>query len=206
MATLTTLVDDRVRCPTGRTGSSCPSWISPSAAHRVAVRAAIEHIRQLPGLDELPHLRVFPQGGVGLTLQGTGLVYGNGNNGLPTGGTINAITVSHYRWDLYTETAYDVTTTHLITFSTPVSAAEIDAQFLDLSALLFGGADMMVGASVGGDTLRGFGGNDTLDGQGGDDSLDGGADHDVLTAAAETTSCSATRAMTRWTVRAATTR
>lgn len=181
MATLTTLVADPGAL------DNWPSWIVLPLTD-FSFGGPIEGLSGPPSATSVSYsvwtkfgaAGIVPLGGVALTLHGTGLVYGNGNDGLPTGGMVTAITLSHYRWNLLDGTAYDVTPTHLITFSTPVSAAEIEAQFLDVSGLLFGGADMMVGASVGSDTLRGFAGNDTLDGQGGDDSLDGGADNDAL--------------------------
>jgi Ca2+-binding RTX toxin-like protein len=120
----------------------------------------------------------FFYGGIVMTLSGTGLTYGDGTGELPTGGMVTSMQISVYASGLIGPVS--VTPTHLITFAAPVSAAAILANRLDLSDLLYGGADSMVGGNGVSDVISGYGGNDSLFGVGGNDTLDGGTEHDLL--------------------------
>lgn len=117
-------------------------------------------------------------GGTMMKLVGTGFTYAGGLGNLPTGGMIESIEMIVVKYNIFLPGSY--VPTHKITFDTPISAFDFQANRFDLTTLLYGGADSLVGASIGADKLSGHGGNDTISGLGGNDTLLGGAGNDRL--------------------------
>ncbi len=117
-------------------------------------------------------------GGTLMKLVGTGFTYAGGTGNLPTGGTIQSIEMIVIKYDIFQPDSY--VPTNRITFDTPISAFDFQANRFDLTAFLYGGADSMVGASISADKLSGHGGNDTIEGLGGNDTLLGGIGNDSL--------------------------
>lgn len=182
MATVTTLVDDPLAVvPVIGTHPLLPfppATIDPVDELEQAATVATYVLR-------LPHL-LLSLDGVYVRLLGSGFTYAaNAPAGtLPAGGTITSIEFGGYTGPQFGMPVTYTSTTHRVVLGTPVAAADFAANRLDLSALLYGGADSMLGAAVGADHLMGYLGNDTLDGLGGADTLDGGGGHDVLTGGA----------------------
>lgn len=111
--------------------------------------------------------------GVDGRLNGTGFAFSPGDpNGLPIAGLITSI-------DILRDQTFGDTLFYTIVFATPIDALTFRSTNFDLTTLLYGGGDSMLGA-IGNDWLAAHGGNDTMAGGSGDDTLDGGAGSDSL--------------------------
>jgi Ca2+-binding RTX toxin-like protein len=186
MATFTTLVSNpeallvsEIAGPNSFAGTVPPTSLDGLGSYERSTTSVL--LRMAPA----DFIFGYSKPGIWAEVKGTGLTYGD--SALPISGTITSIEFGAYELvpaGLIPGIALefsDLGTTHRLVFDTPINATDLYATAFDLTALFYGGADSMVGASVGVDLLNGYGGNDTIDGLGGDDTLLGGAAQDVLT-------------------------
>ena len=180
MATLTTLVDNTATVDLFNDALAVPPTSAVVLAPAPVLQYGANSLTSASYMVDIVE-SIFPLpdlGGTVMTLTGPGFLYGNGTGALPTAGLITAIEMSVVKYDIFAPDP--VVQTHRITFGAPVNAADFATNRFDLTTLLYGGADSLVGAILGADTLSGHGGNDTIEGLGGNDSLLGGTGNDRL--------------------------